>query len=83
MGLQFALVARSKTISAPFGMDVVLQYHRQMAYVALLFILAHPILLFVEDARFLALLDPLTAPLRAKMAVTSTVALFVLVALSV
>ncbi len=83
MGLQFALVARFKTVSAPFGMDVVLQYHRQMAYVALLFILAHPILLFVEDARFLALLDPVTAPLRAKMAVTSTVALLVLVALSV
>ena len=83
MGLQFALVARFKTVSAPFGMDVVLQYHRQMAYVALLFILAHPILLFVEDTRFLALLDPVTSPLRAKMAVTSTVALFGLVALSV
>lgn len=83
MGLQFALVARFKTVSAPFGMDVVLQYHRQMAYVALLFILAHPVLLFVEDAQFLALLDPVTAPLRAKMAVTSTVALLVLVALSV
>ena len=83
MGLQFALVARFKTVSAPFGMDVVLQYHRQMAYVALLFILAHPVLLFVEDTRFLALLDPVTAPLRAKMAVTSTVALLVLVALSV
>lgn len=56
MGLQFALVARFKTVSAPFGMEVVLQYHRQMAYVSFLFILAHPILLFVEDTRFLALL---------------------------
>jgi predicted ferric reductase len=83
MGLQFALVARFKTVSAPFGMDVVLQYHRQMAYVALLFVLAHPILLFVEDTRFLALLDPLTSPLRAKLAVTSTVALLGLVAFSV
>ena len=83
MGLQFALVARFKSVSAPFGMDVVLQYHRQMAYVALLFILAHPVLLFVEDTRFLALLNPVTAPLRAHMAVASTVALLVLVALSV
>ncbi len=83
MGLQFALVARFKSVSAPFGMDVVLQYHRQMAYVALLFILAHPLLLFVEDTRFLALLNPVTAPLRAHMAVTSTVALLILVALSV
>ncbi|MBA4115867.1 MAG: ferric reductase-like transmembrane domain-containing protein [Rubrobacter sp.] len=83
MGLQFALVARFKSVSAPFGMDVVLQYHRQMAYVALLFILAHPVLLFVEDTQFLALLNPATAPLRAHMAVTSTVALLILVALSV
>ena len=65
MGLQFALVARFKSVSAPFGMDVVLQYHRQMAYVALLFILAHPILLFVENTQFLALLDVFTSPLRA------------------
>ena len=28
MGLQFALVARIKRISSPFGIDVVLQYHR-------------------------------------------------------
>jgi predicted ferric reductase len=83
MGLQFALVARFKTISAPFGMDVVLQYHRQIAYVALLFILAHPILLFIENVQFLALLDVFTSPLRAKMAVTSTVALLLLVTLSV
>jgi predicted ferric reductase len=83
MGLQFALVARFKSVSAPFGMDVVLQYHRQMAYVALIFILAHPILLFVENTQFLALLDVFTSPLRAKMAVASTVALLLLVALSV
>jgi len=56
MVFQFALVACFKTAAAPFGIDVVLQYHRQMAYVALLFILAHPILLFLEDSRSLALL---------------------------
>ncbi len=33
MGLQFALVARFQSVSAPFGMDVVLQFHRQIAYV--------------------------------------------------
>jgi predicted ferric reductase len=34
-----------------------LQYHRQIAYTSLLFILAHPLLLFVADTRYLALLD--------------------------
>ena len=62
LGLQFALVARFQTVAAPFGIDVVLQFHRQIAYVALLFILAHPVLLFVTDTQFLALLDPITAP---------------------
>ena len=84
MGLQFALVSRFRTVSAPFGVDVMLQYHRQMAYVALAFILAHPLLLFVYDpGKFLPLLNPLTAPLRAHMAVLSTLALLALVALSV
>ncbi len=84
MGLQFALVARFRTVSGPFGVDVMLQYHRQMAYVALLFILAHPLLLFAYDpGKFLPLLNPLTAPLRAHMAVLSTVSLLALVALSV
>jgi predicted ferric reductase len=83
MGLQFVVAARFPSVAAPFGIDVLLQYHRQMAYTSLLFILAHPLLLFVADTRYLALLDLTTSPLRAKMAVTSTVALIVMVALSV
>ena len=83
MGLQFVIAARFQSVAAPFGIDVLLQYHRQIAYTSLLFILAHPLLLFVADTGYLALLDLTTAPLRAKMAVTSTVGLLVMVALSV
>jgi predicted ferric reductase len=83
MGLQFALVARIKSVSSHFGIDVMLQYHRQIAYVALVFILAHPILLFIQSTKFLALLNPFTAPLRAHMAVLSTLALILLIALSI
>ena len=83
MGLQFVIAARFQSVAAPFGIDVLLQYHRQIAYTSLLFILAHPLLLFVADSGYLALLDLTTAPLRAKMAVTSTVALLLMVALSV
>jgi hypothetical protein len=77
MGLQFLLAARFRWVETPFGMDVLLQYHRQIGCVSLLFILAHPALLFVADTGYLALLDVTTAPLRAQMAVTSTVALLV------
>jgi predicted ferric reductase len=83
MGLQFVLVARFQRVTAPFGIDAVLQFHRQIAFVGMAFILVHPTLLFLDNARFLALLDPLTAPWRARMAVTSTLALLVLVGLSV
>ncbi len=83
MGLQFVLAARFQSVAAPFGIDVLLQYHRQIGIVSLFFILAHPLLLFVADTGYLALLDLTTAPLRAKMAVTSTVALLIMVALSV
>ena len=83
MGLQFALVARFQRVAAPFGIDVLLQFHRQIAYVGLAFVLAHPLLLFVANTKFLALLNPLTAPLRAHMAVLSVIALLTLVALSV
>ncbi len=83
MGLQFLVAARFQSVAAPFGIDVLLQYHRQIAYTSLLFILAHPLLLFVADTDYLALLDLTTAPLRAKMAVISTVALLLMVALSV
>jgi predicted ferric reductase len=83
MGLQFVVAARFQSVAAPFGIDALLQYHRQIAYTSLLFILAHPLLLFVADTGYLTLLDLTTAPLRAKMAVTSTVALLVMVALSI
>ena len=84
IGLQFLLAARFRWVEAPFGMDLLLRYHRQIGYVCLLFILAHPALLFVADGDYLELLLEVTdAPLLAQMGVTSIVALLVLVGLAV
>jgi predicted ferric reductase len=41
MGLEFALVARIRTFAAPFGQDALLQFHRQIGYVGLAFVLTH------------------------------------------
>jgi predicted ferric reductase len=41
MGLEFALVARIRPLAAPFGQDALLQFHRQIGYVGLAFILIH------------------------------------------
>jgi predicted ferric reductase len=83
MGLQFVLVARFEAVAAPFGEDSIVQYHRQMGYVALGLILAHPALLFFTEIDMWQLLNPATAPWRARFAVTSVVLLLVLVATSV
>jgi predicted ferric reductase len=41
LGAQFALVARFRAVAAPFGEDALVQFHRQVSYVALAFVLAH------------------------------------------
>jgi predicted ferric reductase len=83
MGLQLVLGARFGSMAAPFGEDALMQFHRQMGYVALAFVLAHPALLFLTDTPMGQLLNPVTAPWRARFAVTAVVCLLVLVATSV
>jgi predicted ferric reductase len=41
MGLEFVLVARFRLVAAPFGQDALLQFHRQIGYVGLAFVLVH------------------------------------------
>jgi predicted ferric reductase len=41
MGMEFVLVARFETVAAPFGEDALLQFHRQIGYVGLAFVLIH------------------------------------------
>ena len=41
MGLEFALVARFKPVAAPFGQDALLQFHREIGFVGLAFVLVH------------------------------------------
>ncbi len=82
MGLQFVLAARFVRATTTFGVDVVLQVHRQMTMVITICVLAHPVVLMVWERRFLALLDVVHDPLRARFAVASVVLLLVLVGTS-
>src|SRR5919202_4120504 len=61
MGLEFVLVARFHAVAAPFGQDALLQFHRQIGYVGLGFILTH----FAISAKWdeLTLSNALAAPL--------------------
>jgi predicted ferric reductase len=80
--LQFALTARFQGVAAPFGMDSLVQFHRQIAFVALAFAVAHPALLFIEDPAKLALLDVVRAPNRARFAVGAVAAVLLIAGIS-
>lgn len=60
--IQFALTARLKPIEASYGIDLILQFHRYTSIVACLFILAHPLILFVDNPTTLQLLNFPQAP---------------------
>lgn len=48
VALEFSLVARLKPVAGAFGQDALQQFHKQMGYVAVLFLVAHPILLLAS-----------------------------------
>lgn len=41
MGIQFALTARFRRLSAPFGIDIIYLFHRYLAWIALGFVATH------------------------------------------
>src|SRR5919197_1419397 len=84
MSLQFVLVGKFQSVGAPFGIDMLVRFHKQVSFVALAFILAHPSLLFVQSAtQYLPLLLLGSAPWRARFGVAAIAVLVVLIALSV
>lgn len=83
MGLQFVLTARIRQIAAPFGVDAMLQFHRQAGYAAYGFILGHAIItIAAAPDRFLAYLDPTVNLPRAVALVTVLIVLTLLIALT-
>jgi predicted ferric reductase len=49
LALQFVVSARLRWIEAPFGLDVLLRFHRTMAFVALGLLCLHPVLVASEE----------------------------------
>ncbi len=52
LALQVALGSRLRLLDAPFGLDVVMQFHKGMAILAGLLILSHPVLLSLGEGRW-------------------------------
>jgi predicted ferric reductase len=78
MGLQFGLTARFRHVTEPWGEDVIYHFHRQISLIAIVLVVAHPIILFVARPELLALLNSFQAPWRARFAALSTYSLIAL-----
>jgi predicted ferric reductase len=63
MGLQFGLTARFRYITQPWGDDLIYHVHRQLSIIAVGLVIVHPLILFVDQPAFLALLNTSTSPL--------------------
>jgi predicted ferric reductase len=59
IAVQFVLIARFKGVTAPYGIDVILQYHRQIAILAVAALLVHPLIIVIDNPSRLKLLNPL------------------------
>jgi predicted ferric reductase len=49
LALQFVISARLRWLEAPFGLDVVLRFHRAMAMVAMVLLCVHPLLVASDE----------------------------------
>ena len=82
MLFQFLLTGRYAGVATAFGLDSMLQFHRQMGLAAVGFILLHPVLLFLSDPTYLEYLDPRVQLPRALALAGVTGALILLLATS-
>lgn len=79
LGVQFALTARFRRATAPFGIDIVYYFHRYLALCALLIVLAHYLVVRLNHPLALGAADPRLAPWHMN-AGRAALTLFVLVA---
>jgi predicted ferric reductase len=83
LALQFVITARFSNIEAPYGIDIIIEFHKQISLVACGFIIVHPVILMFTDPDNLQLLNLFTAPFRAQMGVLAVISLLIIVIISV
>ena len=83
IAVQFVLIARFKRVTAPYGIDVILQYHRQIALVAMAAILAHPVIIAIDNPSRLKLFNPFGGNWASRCAWLSVLSLAAIVVTSI
>ena len=82
LALQFVLTARFRGVAAPYGLDTILQFHRQAGLAAVAFALLHPVFLIISDPRYIEFLDPRIMFPRAAALIALSVAMLLIVFLT-
>lgn len=82
LGVQFALTARFRRATAPFGIDIVYYFHRYLALFALALVLAHYLILRIDSPATLGSADPFVAPAHMSAGRASLLLFVLVVALS-
>lgn len=83
MGLQFIPTSRLPFLLNIFPVDTLYRVHHWISILSFGFILAHPLVLVLNNPNVLRLFDLTTAPWRARAGVTAVLALIVMVVISV
>jgi predicted ferric reductase len=83
IGLQFAVTARFHSLAAPFGLDILLRFHREISLGAFAVVMAHPLILFIAHPEHLELLRVTHAPWRARFALLGILMLILLIVISI
>lgn len=82
LGLQFLFSGRFRRIAPNYGMDNIINYHREMGMVAFVLILAHPVILILSEPGYIDFFDPTVNFFRAIALITATIALLLIMATS-
>jgi predicted ferric reductase len=80
--MMFVLTARFRRASAPFGVDIIYYFHRQSAVVALIFIIAHPVILLLVDSELAPLFGSAALPWSLRTGLIATLLFLIIVASS-
>jgi predicted ferric reductase len=70
-------------VTAPYGIDIILQFHRQLALIAIAAILVHPLIIVIDNPSRLKLLNPLSGNWASRFALLSLLALLAIAVTSI
>jgi predicted ferric reductase len=82
LGLQFVCSGRIKRVAPSYGMDNLIQYHREIGIIGFLLVLAHVVILMAVNPPFREFFDPRVNFLRAVFLILATLSLLLLLATS-